>query len=207
VLAAENRRVPAGAAVLRGDITEAIQAAVVEELAVVGYGRLSIEGVARRAGVAKTAVYRRWPSKLEMVLEVISGVAEQKVPLPDTGSLQGDLWILLQILAKALRHPLASQVIPDLMAEAARNDQIAATLQLALRTNQQEIGSLVIGRAVRRGELPADTDPHLAVDLIVGPVYWHVVVARNPVPAGYLQRLAAGVMAALGATPQDPAAA
>ena len=56
---AENRRTPAGAAVLRDDITAAIRGAVVAELAAVGYGRLSIEAVARRAGVGKTAIYRR----------------------------------------------------------------------------------------------------------------------------------------------------
>ncbi|GAA2354963.1 TetR family transcriptional regulator [Catellatospora methionotrophica] len=194
---AESRRVPAGAAVLRGDITEAIQAAVVEELALVGYGRLSIEAVARRAGVAKTAVYRRWGSKLEMVLEIVSGLAGQKLPLPDTGTLQGDLMIFLQILTRALRHPLASQVIPDLLAEAARNPQIGEKLQHALRANQHEVGALLIGRAVERGELPADTDPDVAVDLIVGPVYWHLAVTRNPVPADYVPRLVSAIIAGL----------
>ena len=63
---------PTGAAVLRGHITEAIRHAAAAELASVGYGRLSIEAVARRAGVAKTAVYRRWGSKLDMVLELVT---------------------------------------------------------------------------------------------------------------------------------------
>src|SRR4029450_9476488 len=72
---ATAKRAPAGAAVLRGDITVAIRNAVMQELAEVGYGRLSIEAVARRAGVGKTAIYRRWRNKLEMVLETISAVA------------------------------------------------------------------------------------------------------------------------------------
>jgi AcrR family transcriptional regulator len=62
---ATTKRAPAGAAVLRGDITAAIRNAVMHELAEVGYGRLSIEAVARRAGVGKTAIYRRWSNKLE----------------------------------------------------------------------------------------------------------------------------------------------
>ncbi|GAA1361991.1 TetR/AcrR family transcriptional regulator [Catellatospora chokoriensis] len=196
---AESRRVPAGAAVLRGDITEAIQAAVVEELAAVGYGRLSIEAVARRAGVAKTAVYRRWGSKLEMVLEIVAGVAGRKLPLPDTGTLTGDLTVFMQILVIALRHPLASQIIPDLLAEASRNAEIAQTLQQALRANQHEIGTLLVGRAVERGELPAGTDPDLAVDLIVGPIYWRLTVNRDPLPTDYVRRLVDAVIAALSA--------
>ncbi|MDI1460059.1 TetR/AcrR family transcriptional regulator [Catellatospora sp. KI3] len=193
----QTRRTPAGAAVLRGDITEAIQNAVVEELAAVGYGRLSIEAVARRAGVAKTAVYRRWSSKLELVLEIVSGVASQKLSLPDMGSLPGDLTLFLTILTKALRHPLASQIIPDLLAEAARNPQIAETLQQALRNTQHEMGVLVIQRAVARGELPAGTDPVLALDLLVGPVYWHLAVARHPLPNDYVPRLAKAIAAGL----------
>ena len=125
---------------LRGEITTAIRQAVVQELAAAGYGRLSIEAVARRAGVGKTAVYRRWSSKLDMVLEMVTDVAGQSLPMPDTGSLRGDLEFVLRIAARALRHPMASQIIPDLLAEAARNPQIAHTLQDALLANQREIG-------------------------------------------------------------------
>lgn len=66
---------PAGAAVLRQDVTEAIRAAVLEELAAVGFARMSIEAVARRAGVGKTAVYRRWKSKLHLVLDLVGAFA------------------------------------------------------------------------------------------------------------------------------------
>ncbi|SCL30883.1 DNA-binding transcriptional regulator, AcrR family [Micromonospora inyonensis] len=193
----EKRRVPAGAAVLRGEITTAIRRAVMQELAAVGYGRLSIEAVARRAGVGKTAIYRRWSSKLELVLEVVSAVAGKRLPLPDTGTLQGDLEMLYMIMAGALRHPLASQIIPDLLAEAARNPQIAQTLEEALRLNQRTIGSLVIGRAVERGELPPGADPDSVVDFIVGPLYWRLAIARLPLDPADLPRMAATVAAAL----------
>lgn len=75
-----RRRAPAGAAVLREDVTEAIRAAVFAELAAVGYARMSIEGIARRAGVGKTAVYRRWRSKLHLVLDIVSALAVQGCP-------------------------------------------------------------------------------------------------------------------------------
>ncbi len=189
----------AGAAVLRGEITTAIREAVVQELAAGGYGRLSIEAVARRAGVGKTAVYRRWSSKLDMVLEVVSDVAIQRLPMPDTGSLRGDLEFVLRIAARALRHPLASQIIPDLLAEAARNPQIAESLQEALRVNQRDVGGRLIGRAIERGELPPGTDPEAAVDLIVGPLYWRLVIARDSLPDANLSRMAAAIEAALAA--------
>jgi AcrR family transcriptional regulator len=183
--------------VLRGEITTAIRAAVMQELAEVGYGRFSIEAVARRAGVAKTAVYRRWSSKLDMVLEMVSEVAGQRLALPDTGSLRGDLELMLRVASRALQHPLASQIIPDLLAEAARNPQIADTLQNALRVTQRDMGVLLIDRAIARGELPEGADPDVAVDLIVGPLYWRLAIARRKLPDASLSRTAAATAAAL----------
>jgi AcrR family transcriptional regulator len=193
---AETRRVPAGAAVLRDDITAAIREAVVAELAAVGYGRLSIEAVARRAGVGKTAIYRRWTSKLELVLDIVTEVAGQRLPLLDTGSLTGDLEMLLTILSHALRHPLASQIIPDLLAEAARNPKIGQTLQEALQANQRDVTIRLLDRAVERGELRR-ADPDLAMDLLFGPLYWRLAIARSPLPKGYVSRLAATTAKAL----------
>jgi len=195
------KRPPAGAAVLREDVTEAIRAAVFAELAEVGYGRMSIERVARRAGVGKTAVYRRWGSELEMVLDMVSAVAVDITTLPDTGSLRGDITAVLTVAAHALRHRLAAQIVPDLLAEAARNPAIATLLHQTLRDNQRGIGTLIVERAARRGELSADADPDFLVDLVVGPLYWRLAVARAPLSAGYLNRLARTTEAALAAAP------
>ncbi|WFE49235.1 MULTISPECIES: TetR/AcrR family transcriptional regulator [unclassified Micromonospora] len=195
----EKRRAPAGAAVLRDEITAAIRRALMQELAAVGYGRLSIEAVARRAGVSKTAIYRRWSSKLDLVLEIVAAAAHGKLPALDTGTLRGDLALLFQAVAHALRHPLASQIIPDLLAEAARNPSIDETLRRVLHARQQEIGGRLVTRAVQRGELPADTDPDAAVDLIVGPLYWRLAIARLPLTDRYLDDLVEAVAAGLGA--------
>jgi AcrR family transcriptional regulator len=195
-------RKPAGAALPRPGVTRAIAAATFAELAEAGYGRLSIEAVARRAGVGKTAIYRRWNNKLEMVLEIVSDVAGRAVPLPDTGSLAGDLRLLMMIVSKALQHRIASQIIPDLMAEASRNPQIAETLQHALRTHQQAVGDKLVGQAVARGELPPGADPEMGVDLILGPLYWRLAVARTPIDDDYLEKLTAAVAAALRDAPR-----
>ncbi|MBO4163476.1 MULTISPECIES: TetR/AcrR family transcriptional regulator [Micromonospora] len=208
-MTSDKRRAPAGAAVLRGDITRAIRRALMQELAAVGYGRLSIEAVARRAGVSKTAIYRRWSSKLDLVIETVVAAAGSKLPALDTGSLRGDLTLLFQVVAHALSHPLASQIIPDLLAEAARNPTIDETLQQLLRAKQQEIGGRLIGLAVERGELPADTDADAAVDLIVGPLYWRLAIARTPLTPTYLDLLVESVaigLTANGTVPRPRAA-
>ncbi|MFG2290871.1 TetR/AcrR family transcriptional regulator [Streptomyces sp. NPDC048595] len=193
------RRAPAGAAVLREDKTEAIRAAVFEELAAVGFARMSIEGIARRAGVGKTAVYRRWRSKLHLVLDVVSAVAAAGLPAPDTGSLRGDVRMLLEVAARALKHPMASQIIPDLLAEAARSPELAQALKTALHDSQEGVAAAVVARAVERGELPQDVDARLALDLLTGPLYWRLLVVRDELPKGYLDALSGSVVAALGA--------
>lgn len=195
-----RRRAPAGAAVLREDVTEAIRAAVFEELAAVGYARMSIEGIARRAGVGKTAVYRRWRSKLHLVLDVVSALAVQGLPAPDTGALQSDLRLLYEVTSRALRHPVASQILPDLQAEAARNPEIAEAVQKAVRDGQEGVASKIIVAAEQRGEVRAGLDDELALDLISGPLYWRSVIIRSPkLPKGYLDALARATAEALKA--------
>ncbi|MFJ7771341.1 TetR/AcrR family transcriptional regulator [Streptomyces sp. NPDC097107] len=195
-----RRRAPAGAAVLREDVTEAIRAAVFGELAAVGYARMSIEGIARRAGVGKTAVYRRWRSKLHLVLDIVSALAVQGLPAPDTGSLEGDLRLLYEVTSRALRHPVASQIIPDLQAEAARNPDIAEAMRKTLREGQDGVASRILAAATERGELGPAVDTDLALDLISGPLYWRSVVIRSPkLPKGYLAALARATAAGLKA--------
>ncbi|MGW7550118.1 TetR/AcrR family transcriptional regulator [Streptomyces rimosus] len=194
-----GRRAPAGAAVLREEKTEAIRAAVFEELAAVGFARMSIEGIAKRAGVGKTAVYRRWRSKLHLVLDVVSAVAAEGLPSPDTGSLRGDIRMLLEVAARALRHPMAAQIIPDLLAEAARSPEIAEALRTALLDSQQGVAAAMVARAVERGELRPGVDARLALDLMTGPLYWRLLVVRDDLPKGYLDELALAVASALEA--------
>ncbi|MEU9581081.1 MULTISPECIES: TetR/AcrR family transcriptional regulator [Streptomyces] len=196
--ATRRRRAPAGAAVLREDVTEAIRAAVLEELAAVGYARTSIEGVARRAGVGKTAVYRRWRGKLHLVLDVVSALAVEGLPAPDTGSLETDLRLLYEFTSRALRHPVASQIIPDLQAEAARNPEIDEALRKAVRSGQESVALRIVAAAVERGELRRGLDEDIALDLVTGPLYWRTVILRQPrLPKTHLPTLTRATAAAL----------
>src|SRR6202012_354336 len=110
-----------GGPVLQAEVTDAITGVFFEALAEVGYGRLSIDAVARRAGVGKAAIYRRWKSKLEITVALTSHVAVADVDVPDAGNLRDDVRHYLGRARAALTHPLAQKIVPDLIAEAARN--------------------------------------------------------------------------------------
>ncbi|RZS39213.1 TetR family transcriptional regulator [Herbihabitans rhizosphaerae] len=196
-----NRRAPSGAAVLRPGITTAITDAVLAELVERGYARLSMEGVAKRAGAGKSALYRRWPTKREMVLAVL---AEISVPLADdedTGTLRGDVRATVAGVAAWLAEPPFSRIIPDLVAEATRTPELAEAIATTIGEPRRALARVKLERAMARGELPAETDLEMARDLLAALVYWRMVVRQAPVEPDYLDRVTDTVLRALGAEP------
>ena len=191
-------RRPAGAAVPSERVTEAIRTATFALLAEVGFGRLSIEAVAKRAGVSKTAIYRRWTSKQELVVDLVAPVAMAGLTVPDTGALATDLEAYLRAARDVLSHPLVRVIAPDLLAEAARNPELSQALVGALRRPRREQAASLLERAVARGELPAETDVDLALDMVAGPLYWRLAVTHVEVSDDYLRRLVSMLVRAFG---------
>jgi AcrR family transcriptional regulator len=190
-------RTPAGAAVLQADVTEAIRQAFFTELAQCGYGRLSIEAVARRAAVGKPAIYRRWRSKQDMAVALISEVAWAHLDMPDTGSLEGDVIAFLRAEYAVLTDPLAKAIIPDLLSEANRNPALEAALLLAVRDPRRTRAAAIIRRAIDRGEVADTLNPDLALDVLAGPLCWRLAVVHQPLSdAEELVQLAHMVMGA-----------
>ncbi|XXY53622.1 TetR/AcrR family transcriptional regulator [Sorangium sp. So ce269] len=204
-MATKSSRAPAGAAVLQGDVTEAITAAFFREWARVGYAALSIEAVAKRAGVGKAAVYRRWPSKLAMASELLLKVGVGLAPLSDTGSLEGDVRSFLAAAYKALRRPLVSRILPDLHAEMRRSAPLARAIRENLQVERRARGEAVLRRAIDRGEISASIDIDLALDLLGGLVYWRLIVTGMDTPPRYLDDLTALTLGALRSMSADTA--
>ncbi|GAA1991453.1 TetR-like C-terminal domain-containing protein [Amycolatopsis minnesotensis] len=190
---------PLGGPVLQDSVTAAISAAFFEELAAAGYSKLSLEAVAKRAGAGKAAIYRRWSSKLEMAIALISDVVANTPEPPDSGTLRGDLLAFLTEAAELLRHPLPAKIIPDLLAEVGRNPELGQALLTAVRDPRRVRATHMLERSIERGELPADLDLTLANDLLAGPLYWHFAIANTPATPEYLGRLADKLLAALKA--------
>jgi AcrR family transcriptional regulator len=194
--AAAPPRRTSGGPVLQQEVTDAISAAFFEELADVGYGRLSIDAVAKRAGVGKAAIYRRWRSKLDITVALVSEVAVAAIDVPDTGSLRGDIRQYLDNGRAALCHPLAQKIIPDLLAESPRNPALADALLEKVRNPRRIRAALLFERAVERGELGERTDIEMCMDFLAGPLYWRLAVVRSATADDYLDRLTDKIIAA-----------
>ncbi|HWC78366.1 MAG TPA: TetR/AcrR family transcriptional regulator [Pseudonocardiaceae bacterium] len=198
-----TRRAPSGAAVLQPGITAAINQAVLDELVEKGYARLSMEGVAKRAGAGKSALYRRWSTKQEMVLAVLAEFSVPMADIPETGSLRGDIKASITAIIDWMTHPMFGRIMPDLIAESARNPELGQAIKRAIGEPRRMLARAKLERAVRRGELPPDTDLELAQDLLAAPVYWRMVVRQTPIEPDYLDRVTDALLRAL-AVPGAP---
>jgi AcrR family transcriptional regulator len=176
---------------------EAILGAVVELLAEHGFSGLTVDAVAARAGVGKATIYRRWDTKEALVLAAISGRGAVPEP-PDTGSLQGDLCALYGTIADDIQHEAAGRLLPALAAEAAVNPDMRTRLRAFVKDRRAPT-KLVLRRGIDRGELPADTDLDLLIDLLVGPLFYRVVFTGQRITPKVVERSIDIVLRGVGA--------
>ncbi len=146
---------------------KAILDATLELLVEVGFSAMTVEGVASRAGVGKATIYRRWPSKLPLVVEAF-GQLPGFEPV-DTGTLAEDLKKMLRSYLQAFNSTPLSAVLPSLAGERAHNPELSELFEPVSKGRRQPLIE-AFERAVARGELAADTDVELAADLVVGPI-------------------------------------
>ena len=145
-------------------VVASVLAAALTELARVGYAALRLEDVATQAGVAKTTVYRRWPTKPELVRAAIQHAVEYDDPLPDTGSLRTDLLVMLERPMKLIGTPEGMAVARMSTTESA--DPEVDELCRNVRDMARRRRASVVVRAQERGELPAEADPMLITDSV-----------------------------------------
>ena len=146
---------------------KAILDATLELLVEVGFSAMTVEGVASRAGVGKATIYRRWPSKLPLVVEAfgqLPGFEEV-----DTGSLAEDLKKMLRAYLQAFNASPLSAILPSLAGERAHNPELSELFEPVSVGRRQPL-IRAFERAVDRGEVAADLDVELAADLVVGPI-------------------------------------
>ncbi|WP_199545839.1 TetR/AcrR family transcriptional regulator [Streptomyces sp. N35] len=158
---------------------DAVLAAAVALLEEVGYQGVTIEGVARRANVAKSTIYRWWKSKPTLVMDAYRQTVERRMPSPDTGTLAGDLAVFVAELYRVGEHPVRIKALRGLMAEAQLDPAFAEPFGQWVESRRDVIRGL-LAKGIERGELPAGTDLDYAVDQIFGPFWYRLLVGHAP---------------------------
>jgi AcrR family transcriptional regulator len=157
----------------------AILEATVALLGELGFGGLTIDGIAARAGVGKATIYRHWSSKAEVALEAFRAFIP---PLddPDTGSFADDVRAVLHQIVDGLTNSPLVGILPSLV-EAAERDPEVERLFKEFGAARRAVLRGVFARAAQRGELREGLEPDVAIDLLVGPIFTRRLVSRVPV--------------------------
>jgi AcrR family transcriptional regulator len=152
--------------------------AVLEELGEVGYGALTIEGVAARAGVGKSTIYRHWPGKLALVEDAFRTLKAQAI-IPDTGPIRDRIIAFLEQLATLVEESTYSACMPALIDAAERDPQVRA-FHCEFSAERRAVLVDVLRDATAHGELPTDSDPELLADALVGPIVMRRLMSHEP---------------------------
>ena len=152
-------------------IIEAAEAVLREE----GYSGFSIEAVARRARAGKPTIYRWWPSKAALLIEVYQ--RQKRVETPDTGNIEEDLVGFLKNLFAHWRDTPSGNVFRSLVAEA-QSDEAAAVALAGYSKGRSAHTGRMVERAKARGEVPADIDAEIVADLIASYAWRHLLTNR-----------------------------
>jgi AcrR family transcriptional regulator len=157
----KRRRLGGRSARVRAAVLDAAAQLILEK----GFTDTSVAEIAERAGVNETSIYRRWGSKDNLALEVALGRAEVAIPIPDTGSLRGDLLALARAITAYQQTPIGQAMLRGALGNA------PGAAGKAFWDARQSVTSLALNRAENRGELRGDFDRQLVLEMLVGVLF------------------------------------
>lgn len=167
----------------------------------VGYDRASVDAIAARAGVAKTAIYRRWPKKGALLYEAVLGRAGAHADVPDTGDVAADLLTVLTANASGFRSKTKRTLVAAITAEALTDEPLAALLRASFFGIRADAIVKRVERAVARGELSDGIDTELVPALLTGSLQYLFMVRGSDLDPAMLERVVEAVV-----SPHRPAA-
>jgi AcrR family transcriptional regulator len=162
-------------------IDEEVVDAVLGVLRSRGYRAVTIENIARRVRRARTSLYRRWPSKRNLVAFAVVHELGME-PAPDTGSLRKDLKAAVETLRKAFAGPLGA-ALAGLAADMAHDGALARLIRSAVLSPRRDSMRAALARGVQRAEIAADLDHELLLDMLTAPYYFRTLFGHGRISA------------------------
>jgi AcrR family transcriptional regulator len=171
----------------------AILGATLELMAEGGIASLRVDDVAARAGVGKATIYRRFATKDELITAAVAGLVSD-VSVPETGSTYGDLDALMRGAVRLYTGPLAPRLMPDLVSEMARNTALAEAVRRGFLARRRDALRSVLVQGVERGDLRSDLDYELTLDILLGPLFYRLLVTGERIDRRLVDSVVAFVM-------------
>jgi AcrR family transcriptional regulator len=176
---------------------EAILVAAAEVLGEGGPQGFTVEAVAARAGVGKATIYRRWPTRGELMLDAASRVGLEVTPV-DTGNVRDDLVQHLVALADKMAGTPSGRLLVAIIAEAVANPEMNQQLR-AFTMARRQVARAAVVRGMERGQLPPDIDPDDVLDLLGGPIFWRLLTGGMVADAAFITWMVDTVLAGVRA--------
>jgi len=157
-----------------------------------GFGGVTVDEISRRSGVAKTTIYRHWPSRAELLRDACSTISTPQ-DVPDTGNLAIDATELMTNLAHLLRSAKWTSVLPSVIDAAERDPDIAA-MYATLQQGYSAPFETVLRRAMQSGELPRETDVPVLIAALIGPLFYRRWFSREPLSDAFAKQVVQQLM-------------
>ncbi len=175
----------------------AASAAIVAEC---GLDCLTMDAVARKAGVAKATIYRRFPGKVDLIAATCGVIAPPLPEAPDTGNIRSDLLEIMGRVVAMFQETDGGRMMPSMIAASATNPDVREALSRFSSTRRSRLAK-VLRRAVARGELSDGIDVDLVADQLVGAVVYRVLVTGRTLSPAFQEKLVDQVLC--GTRPRD----
>ncbi|MDP8979383.1 MAG: TetR/AcrR family transcriptional regulator [Acidobacteriota bacterium] len=154
-----------------------------------GYSGLTMERVAAESGVAKTTLYRRWPTKAALCMDLYIDISARELNMPDTGTVAGDLSHIASRVVRLQTRTVAGPAFLGLIAEAQVNPETRTAFLAEFAERRREVTRAVLRRAIQRREIRADTDIDLFIDALGGAVTFRLLQGHAPLTTKFTDAL------------------
>jgi AcrR family transcriptional regulator len=189
----------AGVSHRRGEhVRRSVLAAAFEELAENGFGGATVAGVAKRSGVHETTVYRRWATRENLFVAALLERSADAIPAPDTGSTRRDLLAIARGVIGYVRSPGGAAVLRAAMLPV---DDTYAQARERFWAGRLDALSPVVARGIECGDLRADIDARLLLEMLVAPLHGRLLLTGEPIDDGLAEQLVDLVLYGAAAPP------
>lgn len=162
----------------------AVLAETYRQLTQGGMNGVSVDDVARESGVAKTTIYRHWPTRSALLIDACSRMGSPQ-PLPNRGTLRDDLRVLARAVAKQLRTAAWAGALPSIIDAAERDAEIAA-MQTSMHRQNVEPYRAAVESAKARGEIAPEASVDLVIAMTLGPLFYRRWFSKEPIDDAFV---------------------
>ena len=161
------------------------------------YAEVSIEAIAERAGVVKATIYKWWTCKALLAMEAYADRMSERIPAPDTGSVERDMRLMLRRTCRVLSQPSVGSTVAGIIAEAQSDPKLADPFRVTFIGARRERMATIVKRGIERGELRADIDVVATLDQLYGPLWYRLLLRHAPLSQAFADALVAGLLPGL----------